>query len=46
MVETEDTKALVDELKERDGVYVTTIGPDDSVSMDIKGPATILTVID
>lgn len=43
---TYSTKDLVDELKKREGVDVTIMGPDTAGVVNVAGPAIVLTVID
>ena len=40
------TKELVAELKKREGVSSTVAGPYESETVDVEGPAIVLTVID
>lgn len=40
------TKELVEELKNREGVSLAVVGPYESRTVDVEGPAVVLIVID
>lgn len=45
-LEKYSTKELVEELENREGVEKTTAAPYDEKSIEVNGPAVVLTIID